>query len=73
MTTVKETFTFPRSSNVESATYDPQDETLEIVFIGGRSYSYSGVPVQEYERLCRSPSAGKAARRIGNIYLYEAG
>ena len=48
-----------RSSNISSVGYDPEDETLEVEFVGGSVYQYIGVPQQLYERFMASPSKGR--------------
>lgn len=68
MTVVAETFYPKRSTNVESYSYDPSTEILDVTFIGGRTYRCEGVPVQTYECLCRAPSAGREARRVIDSY-----
>lgn len=47
------------SSNLRSVGYDPATRTLEIEFINGRIYQYSGVPQNVYEALMAAESHGR--------------
>lgn len=48
------------SSNIASIGYDPQTETLEVRFKGGRTASYSGVRAETHRALMSAESTGKA-------------
>jgi hypothetical protein len=50
---------FLRSSNVNSASYDPATSTLTIEFNSARVYAYSAVPQTIYAGLMRAASAGR--------------
>ncbi|HBH7559728.1 MULTISPECIES: KTSC domain-containing protein [Serratia] len=57
------------SSNLSSVGYDPSSRTLEIAFIGGGVYQYSGVPSSVYQALMSASSkGGYFARAIKNRY-----
>ena len=45
------------STALASASYNDEDETLDITFQNGRSYTYEGVPSEVFEALrdARSP------------------
>lgn len=47
------------SSNIAAIGYEPESGVLEVEFINGAVYSYSGVPLGEYEGLMSSDSKGK--------------
>lgn len=47
------------SSNISSIGYDVDSQILEIEFHGGSVYSYSGVPLGEYEGIMNADSKGK--------------
>ena len=47
------------SSNISAIGYDPDSEVLEIEFTNGAVYSYSGVPLGEYESFMSADSKGK--------------
>ena len=47
-----------KSSNAESAGYDPDTQELHVRFKSGGTYSYSGVPKEKYESLMAAPSFG---------------
>lgn len=47
------------SSNIAAIGYEPERGVLEVEFINGAVYSYSGVPLGEYEGLMSSDSKGK--------------
>jgi hypothetical protein len=49
---------FPGSTALQGATYDPTTETLTITFMSGSSYSYPNVPPDVVEQLAEAPSAG---------------
>jgi hypothetical protein len=74
VTTVPETIEFPRSSNLASATYDPDVENLVITFQSGESYTYFNVPASVYRGLTLAGSAGTYFHRsIRSRYAYEQG
>lgn len=47
------------SSNIQSVGYDSATETLEVEFIHGGIYHYTGVPSGEFEALMSAESHGK--------------
>lgn len=47
------------SSNLESVGYDPATKTLEIAFLNGGIYQYSGVPGSVYQGLMSASSHGQ--------------
>ena len=49
----------PNSSALGGAGYDPETQTLEIVFRNGSSATYNGVPAEEFENLMNADSPGK--------------
>ena len=55
------------SSNIASIGYDPNSQTLEVEFHGGRVYQYYGVPQQMFDNLVQAPSAG----RFFHVYIRE--
>lgn len=72
MTVVAETTQFPGSSNLESATYDPEAEVLTITFQSGATYEYLNVPPSVYRGLQGAGSAGEYfSRQIRGRYQYE--
>ncbi len=72
MTVVTETTNFPGSSDLVSATYDPEVEDLTIEFVSGDSYVYRNVPVSVYKGLQNAGSAGQYFyRQIRKRYSYE--
>ena len=72
MTTVAETTEFPGSSNLSSASYDPDTDTLTIEFQSGSSYQYLNVPPSIYRGLQSAPSAGSYFyRQIKGRFAYE--
>ena len=67
-----ETVEFPSSSNLASATYDPDTETLHVDFVSGDGYDYFNVPRATYRGLAQAPSAGSYFHRnIRQRYAYE--
>lgn len=69
---VAETTEFPGSSNLASATYDPDSETLTVEFRSGRSYDYFNVQPSTYRSLTLAGSAGEFfARHIRNRHSYQ--
>jgi hypothetical protein len=72
VTMVAETCQFPSSSNLASASYEPDVEDLTIEFQSGDSYVYRNVPVSVYRGLCQASSAGSYFhRQIKGRYMYE--
>lgn len=47
------------SSNISAIGYDSDSEMLEIEFTNGAVYSYSGVPLGEYDGFMNADSKGK--------------
>ena len=74
MTNVTETFIPPSSSNIESATYEPDVQNLTIVFSGGREYTFYNVPQSVYRGLTAAASTGQyVSRFIKGRYAYDQG
>jgi lysyl-tRNA synthetase class 2 len=60
------------SSHIEEFSYDPETDTLTIVFDGGDEYDYMNVPIQLYREFQQAPSAGQFFyRRIKNRFSYD--
>jgi hypothetical protein len=53
-----QTYTFPASSSLMEATYNPDARTLKVVFTTGRVYHYQGISPDQWGGLKRAPSAG---------------
>lgn len=51
------------SSSIASVGYAPEKSVLEIEFVTGRRYQYSGVPKTLYNRFMRSKSCGRFFNR----------
>ncbi len=50
---------FPASTAIQSATYDPDTQSLTVTFKGGgTSYTYPNVPPDVWEQLQSSDSPG---------------
>jgi hypothetical protein len=47
------------STAIRAAGYDPDTRVLEVEFQSGAIYEYQGVPVELYEGLIASDSAGR--------------
>lgn len=47
------------SSNISAIGYDEDSQVLEVEFINGGVYSYSGVPSGEYDGFANADSKGK--------------
>lgn len=47
-----------KSSNIESAGYDPATGTLTVKFRNGGTYHYEGCKQSHYDGLCGAESAG---------------
>ena len=74
MTVVAETVEFPGSSNLASASYDPDVENLTVTFQSGDVYTYYNVPASVYRGLTLASSAGSYFyRSIRQRYAYERG
>ena len=60
------------SSNISSVGYDANSQTLEIEFINGGVYQYSGVPESVYEGMMGADSKGKYFHaNIKNTYPFS--
>jgi len=57
------TKTFPESSAIERAAYNPGTESLDIWYSGGNQYSYYGVPPAAFRELLDASSAGEFVNR----------
>ena len=72
MTVVAETFVFRGSSNLASASYDPETRELAIEFQSGDTYRYSGVDPSTYRGLTLAGSAGAYFHRnIRDRFPYD--
>jgi len=47
------------SSNIGAIGYEAETQTLEIEFLNGSVYQYTGVSVEEYEAMMNADSKGK--------------
>jgi hypothetical protein len=52
------------STNVASIGYDPDSEILEVEFLNGGVYQYSGVPAAIYEELMNASSKGTYINQV---------
>lgn len=60
------------SSSISAVGYDFDSSTLEIQFLNGGVYQYSGVPESTYKRLMSAASKGSfVADRIKDRYPYR--
>lgn len=60
------------SSNLRSVGYDPGTNTLEIEFLNGGIYQYSGVPESVYRGLMAAESHGRYFHaHIKDVYPYR--
>jgi hypothetical protein len=58
------------SSFILSVGYDEDNQTLELTFSGGSTYSYAGVPRHIYEGLREAASKGAFySAKIKGVYL----
>lgn len=72
MTMVKETTETPASSNIESFSFDPETDTLTVLFRSGDEYDYFNVPPAVYRSFQSAGSAGSFfARSIKGRYSYD--
>lgn len=46
------------SSAIAAIGYDPESETLDVQFVGGRTYSHPDVPASLYEAFIAADSPG---------------
>ena len=61
-----------QSSNIRSVGYDPDEGLLEVEFMSGSIYEYSGVPQRAYEAFAAAHSHGRHHReRIANAYPFR--
>lgn len=47
------------SSAIASASYDDEDQSLEVTFNSGQTYTFAQVPQDIFEGLVGSPSPGR--------------
>jgi len=60
------------SSNLRSVGYDADSQILEVEFMSGDVYAYSGVPQSEHDALMgASTHGGYFSANIRNKYPYE--
>jgi hypothetical protein len=60
-----------RSSNLASADYAPETQSMTIVFKGGGRYSYADVPESVYAGLLAAPSPGSYfAQNVKDKYSF---
>lgn len=61
-----------QSGNIDSWGYDPETQELQILFVSGGLYLYSGVPTDVAEALREAPSKGQYfAGAIKGQYPYQ--
>lgn len=48
------------SSNLQSAGYDPDTQTLRVEFKGGKQYDYHGVPEEMHQSFWSAPKNGSS-------------
>jgi len=49
----------PNSSMIETYSYDDDTQTLEVTFMKGGTYSYSGVPEDVFQSMKDADSCGR--------------
>lgn len=64
---------FPvNSSNVSAVGYDETTQTVYVEFLNGGTYTYQGVPEQQFQNLRGAASVGSYLHRYyKNIYPYS--
>lgn len=63
-----------RSSNLNSAEYDPGTRALTITFKGGSTYTYSEVDQATYDGLMTAASPGRYfAENIKDVFSFRKG
>jgi hypothetical protein len=61
-----------QSSNLQSASYNTEDETLQITFKSGGVYEYYKVPWEKFTKLRLAESQGRFFNmNIGKSYEYK--
>ena len=59
------------SSNIASAGYDPETQTMEVEFTNGNVYQYFDVPQAVHEELIKAESAGAFLNdQVKGVYRY---
>jgi hypothetical protein len=48
-----------QSTTIQSVNYTTDDQSLDITFVSGKSYTLSGVPPDVFLALLHAPSAGQ--------------
>lgn len=67
-----ETTRTPTSSNISEFSYDPETDTLSVVFSDGQEYDYLNVPPSVHRAFQSAPSAGQFLQRnIKGRYAYD--
>jgi uncharacterized protein YuzE len=67
----------PQKTSVSSSTmthvrYDNVMRTLEVTFVGGKTYQYFGVPSAVYAKLLEAPSKGRFFNsRVRDSYMFQ--
>ena len=56
---MKKFIEYSNSSNIDKTSYDEEKKTMYIKFKSGGSYTYEGVPLEIYNGMQTSPSAGR--------------
>ena len=61
-----------QSSNLQSASYNTEDETLQVTFKSGGVYEYYKVPWQKFTKLRMAESQGRVFNlNISKTYEYK--
>jgi hypothetical protein len=59
------------SSTISAIGYDPDTQILEVEFLNGSVYEYSGVPSSEHDGLMNADSKGKYLHaNIKKVYAF---
>lgn len=62
---------FVESSMIQAFGYDPEQETLLVIFNSGKTYQYSEVPQETYDELLEAGSKGSYMRNcVIDCYPY---
>ena len=61
------------SSWIDSGTYDPTSNTMQLDLLGGRSYMYFSVPPSIWEQFKSASSKGQFVNRVikGGFFPYQ--
>ncbi len=59
------------SSQIDTISYDPNDDEMKVTFLNGTSYLYFNVPALSFTDICGAESVGKTFNKLLKTYKWQ--